>query len=148
MQPISDSLAEGMTLAGETNQRLNQLRRDYYKPSIPPHLKSLCDKAKETESELFGDNLEEKLKVIKGENSLREEFKKKPATSTFKSPNPKKENRYSPYEKKDKPWISSNYKASQKSRGGQSGQSSNPNHQNQQKKSDNPKKKKYSSHKN
>ena len=41
VQPISDSLAEGMTLAGETNQRLNQLWRDYYKPSIPPHLKSL-----------------------------------------------------------------------------------------------------------
>ena len=113
-------------LAGGSNQRINQIRRMTFKPTIPSHLKSLSDKALETEKELFGDNLHEKLKTIKPDNKLKTELSKaNPATFEKPIHFPK----YTPCERRDKSTSSSsseNARPSQKSRGGHAtGQSNN-----------------------
>ena len=55
---VGNLLQDCMKLAAESNQLINQIRRMTFKPTTPLHLKSIADKALETEEELFGDNLE------------------------------------------------------------------------------------------
>ena len=80
IKPISDILKECILLAGETKQRMNSIPRAQFKPSIPYELKDLCTSTDEKAEWLFGDNLQESLKVIKSKNALREEFAKKSST--------------------------------------------------------------------
>ena len=124
LKDVGNMLQDCMKLAGESNQRINHIRRMTYKPTIPTHLKSLADKALETEEELFGDNLEEKLKTIKAENTLKAELSK--TTATFKKP--ANSNKFSHYDRKDKPSSSSssgNARSSSKSRWGHAAGQSN-----------------------
>ena len=106
-------------LAGYNNQQLNALRRDIFKPTIPSHLKKICDSPSEDAEHLFGDNIQEKLSEIKADNALREEFVSKPSSTAARGKtvvrNNKGDNRTRPYDRDE----GSNYNASQKSRGGQ-----------------------------
>ena len=129
IKPISDTLRECILLAGETNQRLNCIRRSQFKPSIPHDLKDLCTSTDEKAEWLFGDNLQESLKAIKSENALKEEFAKK---SAAKGGGKRKQARQSsgsePFEKRHRDHRdergdkdsdkSGNYKSFQKSREG------------------------------
>ena len=58
LRDVGNLLQDCMKLAAESNQLINQIRRMTFKPTTPSHLKSITDKALETEEELFGDNLE------------------------------------------------------------------------------------------
>ena len=120
---VADRLKDALMLAGDNNQQLNALRRSIFKPTIPTHLKKICDLPPEDAEKLFGDNIQEKLSEIKADNALRDEFKSKPSfsggSSRGKTPirHNKGDNRQHPYEYNQE--ESSNYRASQKSRGGQ-----------------------------
>ena len=118
---VADHLKDSLMLAGDGNQQLNALRRDVFKPSIPPHLKKICDSSSEDAENLFGDNIQEKLTEIKADNALRDEFVKKSdvaSTTKGKVSKSRGDNRFSPYERSED-GGSSNFKASHKSRGGQ-----------------------------
>ncbi len=116
---VADTLKDCLLLAGETNQRLNQHRRNLFKPLIVKHLKTICESPKEDAKELFGDNINERLTEIEKENALKEKFAPSPkkevgkSLKTFKKP----EARYEPYHNKE--IKSSNFKASHKTQGGQ-----------------------------
>ena len=79
---VADRLKDALMLAGDGNQQLNSLRRSIFKPTIPAHLKKICDSPPEDAENLFGDNIQEKLTEIKADNALREEFKSKPFSSS------------------------------------------------------------------
>ena len=119
VRTVADRLKEALMLAGYNNQQLNALRRDIFKPTIPSHLKKICDSPPEEAENLFGDNIQDKLTEIKADNALREEFFYKPSSSAARGKtavrNNRGDNRTRPYDREE----GSNCKASQKSRGGQ-----------------------------
>lgn len=63
-------LKDSMTLAGNVSQQLNQVRRDFIKPTLPREYKKLASEADETSELLFGSGLCEKLEKLKKENNL------------------------------------------------------------------------------
>ena len=124
VKTVADKLKDCLILAGATNQQINEIRRNNFKPNLPTHLKRISKETHKETKELFGDDIKEKLAEIEVENKLREQFTKKNTTSSGKekASSTKGDYRYKPYEKKDEESSrnSSNYKTSQKPRGGRS----------------------------
>ena len=60
------------------DKRTSKLRRD----TSTAHLKRICEEPKADCKELFGDDNKMKLAEIKADNELKEQFKKKPPSST------------------------------------------------------------------
>ena len=98
-----DKLNKALQLSGKMNVMMNTHRRESFKISIPAEKKSIIDLPVQPESEhLFGDDLEDRLNVIKKKNQLKKEFARTPAAvSTKKVPssNQTKKNTYSGNEK-------------------------------------------------
>ena len=137
--PISDLMKDCLVLAGDVNQSMNQLRRAQFKPCIPTRLKAICEDPNESAEWLFGDNLEESLKVIKSANALKDEFAKKNESGKYKKQAKK---RNEPYDKTYKEHreareskSSENYKSSQKPQGGNQGNRKKKYHHTDQSKS-------------
>ena len=63
-------LKDSMTLAGNVSEQINQVRRDFIKPTLPREYKKLALEADETSELLFGSSLCEKLEKLKKENNL------------------------------------------------------------------------------
>ena len=115
-QPIIDQLKDALKLAGKTNQQINMHRRESFKPSLPNDLKKLVEKPPSESTWLFGDNLKERLALVRGDNTVREAFEKK----EYRYQKTPKGNRYTPYVYDKK--KSSNFKTPSKTRGGSSSQ--------------------------
>ena len=79
-----DKLKDSLKLAGRTNQKINDYRREAFKPSIPKNLTKLLEKPEENAKLLFGDNLKARMEEIKGDNSIKQELTKRDSSSIFK----------------------------------------------------------------
>ena len=76
-QPIIEKLNVALKLAGKTSQQLNAHRRESFKPSLPTDLKKLVEKPGTESTWLFGENLKERMAMVRGDNTVREAFEKK-----------------------------------------------------------------------
>ena len=84
LNPAVDKLKDALKLAGRTNQKINDYRREAFKPSIPKNLTKLLEKPEENAILLFGDNLKARMEEIKGDNSIKQELAKRDSRSIFK----------------------------------------------------------------
>ena len=120
----NDHIKDALSLAGHVNQAINQHRREGFKPTIPDSLKKLVKTSTDESALLFGDDINDRINTIQGDNKARDVFLK-PSDKNSKQQRWKSDNRYKAYEKPasqqdrstGKP--TSNYYAPKKSPGGQ-----------------------------
>ena len=71
---IFSMFKEGVSLAGYANQKLNQVRRDSIKWSLPDEIKALAKNVPEADDSLFGDDLEKRIQTIQAAAKAKEVF--------------------------------------------------------------------------
>ena len=86
-QPAADSfdvkvpltlLKNTLSLAGKLNQSINQLRKNFIKPSLRVQYARLADIADDSSEHVFGDPITGSLDSLKKENQLKALLKKGP----------------------------------------------------------------------
>ena len=55
IMPPSTKIKDALSLAGKTNQELNQFKRNMIKPYLPPQFAKLADNNDDSKDFLFGD---------------------------------------------------------------------------------------------
>ena len=111
--PVFGCIKDALMLFGRMKLQMNNQRRESFKDSLPDRLKSIVSKPEEEFQEfLFGDDLPKRLAEIRGDISIRDEFKRDKLVRSNKAG---KEN------KGEHPASSGNYKPSLKARGGKRG---------------------------
>ena len=71
-------LKNALSLAGKLNQSINQLRRNFIKPSLPVQYARLADIAGDSSEHRFGDSITDFLESLKKENQMKALLKKGP----------------------------------------------------------------------
>ena len=99
---VLDNLQVATKLSGKANQNLLKMRRAALKLHISQEMRKICDGIEEDATQLFGDNLEDKLKKVQAENALSKALQRK-------SPNPKSQ-KLSNSKTHQKPWGGSDNK--------------------------------------
>ena len=71
-------LKNALSLAGKFNQSINQLRRNFIKPSLPVPCARLADIADDSSEHLFGDSITDSLESLKKEKQIKALLRKVP----------------------------------------------------------------------
>ena len=66
------------SLAGKLNQSINQLRRNFIKPSLPVQYARLADIADDSSEHLFRDSITDSLESLEKENQMKALLRKGP----------------------------------------------------------------------
>ena len=76
LDPVRECITSSLMLSGALRRQVNNHRRECFKPSIPVHLKNIVTTPDtEYQQYLFGDSIKDNLQEIRGDNSIRDEFK-------------------------------------------------------------------------
>ena len=70
MPPLT-KFKDALSLAGETNQELNQFRRNMIKPYLPPQCSKLADVSDDSKNFLFGDSIPYRVEPLRQENQTK-----------------------------------------------------------------------------
>ena len=72
------SLKYALSLAGKLNQSINQVRRNFIKPSLPVQYAMLAGIADDSSEHLFKDSITDSMESLKEENQMKALLKKGP----------------------------------------------------------------------
>jgi len=95
---LLELLRGSMSLAGHTNQSMDQYRRDLFKPGLNPHMYTLLKEVPADSTLLFGDDLEKRSKELQTTSKAWSALKAKSGGKLGGHPNSSK-SPYHPYRK-------------------------------------------------
>ena len=89
-ETLWEALSNSLLLVAAANHSLNICRRDLFKPDLDDSYKALCNNKHPIGSELFGDDLAERLKTVTESNKAAKQLTRSTKASSHKYKGPSK----------------------------------------------------------